>query len=228
MFVDGPREFDVVEWAGGMSWVVTGETGRRASHAILDKDGVWLFDPLDVPGVRDLIADLGEVAGVAVLSNYHTRDSGKFAERYGVPVSIPSWMNRVEERVEAPVVRFDGELSGTGFSVRRASPIPGWREGIAYREHDGTLYVPDVLGSAPVFTVGDERVGVYLLARMFPPRHAFADVQPDRILFGHGAPIMDGAADSLADALSSARRRFPHALATNGWTQLRALLAALN
>jgi len=71
-------------------------------------------------------------------------------------------------------------------------------------------------------------VGVYLLARVFPPRHVFADIQPNRILFGHGAPIENGSADTLADALSSARRRFPHALATNGWTQLRALVAALN
>jgi len=228
MYADGPREFDVVEWSAGISWLVTGETGRRASHAIVCENGVWLFDPFDVPGVSDFITDLGEVAGVAVLSNYHARDSGKFAERYGVPVSVPLWMNRVEERVDASVVRYDGELGGTGFSVRRAGPIPGWREGVAYRERDGTLYVPDVLGSAPVFTVGDERVGVYLLARVFPPRHVFADIQPGRILFGHGAPIENGAADTLADALSSARRRFPRALATNGWTQLRALVAALD
>jgi hypothetical protein len=211
-----------------MSWLITGETGRRASHAIACEDGVWLFDPLNVPGIRDHIAELGEVTGVAVLSNYHTRDAGEFAERYDVPVSVPSWMDRVEERVDASVVRYDGELSGTGFSVRQSSPIPGWKEGVAYREHDRTLYVPDVLGSAPVFTVGDERIGVYLLARAFPPRDVFADIQPDRILFGHGTPIENGAADTLTEALSNARRRFPHALATNGWTQLRALVAALD
>lgn len=227
MYADGPREFDFVEWSDGMSWLVTGETGRRASHAIVCENDVWLFDPLDAPGVRDRIADLGEVAGVAVLSNYHTRAAGEFAERYGVPVSVPTWMNRVQERVEASVVRYDDKLNGTGFSVRRSSPIPGWREGIAFRERDGTLYVPDVLGSAPVFTAGNERVGVYLLARVFPPRDVFAGVRPDRILFGHGAPIENDAMDALADALSGTRRQFPHALRANGWTQLRALVAAL-
>lgn len=228
MYAQSPREFDVVEWSDGVSWLITGETGRRASHAVACEDGVWLFDPIDVPGIGDRIAELGPVAGVAVLSNYHTRDAGEFAERYGVPVSVPTWMDRVEERAEASVVRYDGRLGETGFSIRRTSPIPGWREGVAYRERDGTLYVPDVLGSAPAFTVGDERVGVYLLVRPFPPRETFADVRPDRMLFGHGEPVDNGAETVLTEAISHARRRFPHALATNGWTQLRALVAALD
>jgi len=228
MYAGDPQEFDFIEWSGGLSWLATGESGRRASHAIVCEDGVWLFDPLDAPGIRDHIADLGEVVGVAVLSNYHTRAAGEFAEKYGVPVSVPTWMNRVEERVGAPVMRYDNKLNGTEFSVSRLNPIPGWREGIAFRECDGTLYVPDVLGSAPVFRAGDERVGVYLLARVFPPRDVFDGVCPDRILFGHGTPIENGAKNALTDALSGARRRFPHALRANGWTQLRALMAALD
>lgn len=228
MYVDYPTEFDFVEWSGGISWLVTDETGHRASHAIVCADGVWLFDPLDAPDVNDRIANLGEVAGVAVLSNYHTRAAGEFAKRYGVPVSVPTWMNRVQERVEAPVVRYGDEIDGTGFSVCRSSPIPGWREGIAFRERDGTLYVPDVLGSAPVYTAGDERVGVYLIARLFPPRDVFGGMRPDRILFGHGSPIENGAMDALANALSGARRRIPRVIKTNGWAQLRALVAALD
>ena len=227
MYADDPREIDVVEWSDGVSWLATDETGRRASHAIVGEGGVWLLDPIDAPGVDDLVADLGTVVGVAVLSNYHARDAGAFAERHDVSVSVPSWTSRVTERVDTPVARCDGELGDSGFSVRRASPIPGWQEGVAYRERDGTLYVPDLLGSAPVFTVGDERAGVYLLARPFPPRDVFGGVRPERLLFGHGRPIEDGAATALSNALTGARRRFPRALVTNGATQLRALAAAL-
>lgn len=226
IYADTPREIDVVEWAGGVSWVVTGETGRRASHAIVGDDGVWLFDPLDVPGVDDRVSELGSVAGVAVLSNYHARDAGTFAERYGVRVSVPSWMNRVAERVDAPITRHEDDLGESGFSVRRSNALPGLLEGVAYRERDGTLYVPELLGSAPVFTVGDERVGVYLLARPFPPREVFDGIEPDRLLFGHGTPIEEDAAAALSDALSGARRRLPRALVTNGPTQLRALPGA--
>jgi len=32
MYADGPLEFDFVEWSDGMSWLVTGETGRQASR----------------------------------------------------------------------------------------------------------------------------------------------------------------------------------------------------
>lgn len=227
IYADAPREVGVVEWSDGVSWLVADETGRRASHAVAGEDGVWLFDPIDAPGVDDLLAGVGTVAGVAVLSNYHARDAGAFAERYGVPVSVPSWMNRVTERVDAAVSRYDSELGASGFAVRRSNAIPGLREAVAYRDRDGTLYVPDLLGSAPTFTVGDERVGVYLLARLFPPRDVFAGLRPDRLLFGHGRPIDEEATGALSNALSGARRRFPRALVTNGPTQLRALAAAL-
>lgn len=119
-----PETGTVVDrWSDGVSWMAhPEETGRRASHAISGDDGVWLFDPLDAPGVDDLVADLGDVAGVAVFSNYHARDAGTFAERHDVPVSVPSWVDRVDERVTGPVERFDGELGASGFRVRASNP----------------------------------------------------------------------------------------------------------
>lgn len=65
-------------------------------------------------------------------------------------------MIRVEDRVDAPVERYSAEIGDSGFRVRRCDPLPSWHEAIAYRESDGRLYVPDVLGTAPLFTVGDE------------------------------------------------------------------------
>ena len=45
-------------WDGGVGWIAhPEERGRRASHAIRGEDGdVGVFDPLDAPGVDDLLA----------------------------------------------------------------------------------------------------------------------------------------------------------------------------
>jgi hypothetical protein len=225
-----PTECTVVDrWSGGVGWLAhPEETGLRASHAFVGDDGgVWVVDPLDAPGVDDLLAGLGEVRGVVVLSNYHARDAASVAARHDVPVYLPRWLSRAADRVDGPVEYVTGAIESSGFEIRRYAPFPGWVEAFAYREADGTLYVPDALGTAPLFTVGDERLGIYLLCRLTPPRSVFADVAPDRILVGHGTGIFDDATAALADALDGARRRFPAALVANGWGQLRALAAAL-
>lgn len=216
-------------WDDGVGWMVhPDEEGKRTSHAIRGENGgIWLVDPLNAPGVDDLLAELGEVVGVAVLSNWHARDAGAFARRHGVAVHLPEWMTRIEERVDATVERYSAEIGDSGLRVRRCHPLPGWHEAIAYRESDGTLYVPDVLGTAPLFTVGDERIGVYLLRRPFPPRNAFVDFDPERILVGHGEGVFEGAAAALSDALAGARRRFPRGLLESGGAQLRALVGAV-
>ncbi|MDY7082469.1 MAG: hypothetical protein SXQ77_08725, partial [Halobacteria archaeon] len=75
----------------GVGWIAhPDEDGRRASHAVLgdydgndndDEAGVWLIDPIDAPGVDDLIGEFDEsIEGIAVLSSWHTRDSATFSE----------------------------------------------------------------------------------------------------------------------------------------------------
>lgn len=225
---DGPGACRVVDrWERGVGWFAhPAETGRRASHAIRGDDGVWLVDPLDAPGVDELVTELGAVAGVAVLSDFHARDAAIFADRYGVSVHLPPWLDRAADRVDAPVERFSTELGESGFRVAHYRPFPGWHEGLAYRASDGTLYVPEALGTAPFFTVDDERLGVYLLHRPVPPRDALAGLDPERILVGHGSGVLDDAGAALSDALDGARRRFPRALFESGGTQLHALVAA--
>ena len=107
------------------------------------------------------------------------------------------------------------------------APFPGWSEAIAYRESDGTLYVPDSLGTGPLFTVGSERLGLFVLCRVAPPRRLLTDVNPERILVGHGRGVFDNPALALTDTLDGARRRLPQALCTSGNGQLRAALGAL-
>lgn len=236
----GYREID--RWGGGVGWLAhPRETGRRASHAVRGEDrvergstgsrtqsgdGVWLLDPLDAPGVDELIGELGEVVGVAVLSNCHARDAGAFARHHGVAVHLPGWMTRVAARIDASVERFTGTFGDAGFRVRRLQPLPGWREGVAVRETDGTLYVPESLGTAPGYVVGEERLGVALVCRFSPPGEPFAALDPERVLVGHGTGVFEDASSSLLDALAGARRRLPRALVENGPTQLRSLVAA--
>lgn len=222
------RPLVVDEWEGGFGWIAhPEEDSRRASHAVASDDGVWLFDPIDVPGLERVIASLGAVAGVAVLSNYHSRDADVFAERYGVPVTVPAWFDGVADDLDAPVERVSDDIGTSGFTLRRVDPLPLWREGVAWRESDRTLYTADVFSTLPLYRVDDERIAPYLLSRLFPPRRVFADLEPERIICGHGTGVFEDASTALDDALAGARLNFPQALFENGPEQVRAILGAM-
>ncbi len=223
---ESPTGLQVIdEWADGVGWLAhPEEDGRRASHAVRGDGGVWVFDPLDAPGLDDLLASLGDVAGVVVCSDYHARDADAVATRHDVPVHVPRFLDRVAERVSAPV---ESVGSVAGFELTHVRPLYAWNEAVAYRDRDGTLYVPDYCSSHSKFTVGDERLGFPTLSRLSPPTDVFAGLDPDRILFGHGEGVFENAATALDDALSGGRRRVPRALVTNLPGELRAMLGAL-
>ncbi|MDZ7747007.1 MAG: hypothetical protein U5K28_11050 [Halobacteriales archaeon] len=227
---------------GGIGWLAhPDEAGQRASHAFnrypdigtgSDETGVgrelWLFDPLDAPGVDELLAENGVVAGVVICSNFHARDAATIAARHDVPVYVPPWLDRAADRLVETDVAVERTTEAVGFELHERAPIPGYAEAVAYRETDRTLYVPDVLGTAPLYLAGEERLGVYSLLRLFPPRAIFRELSPERILLGHGTGIHTDATATLQMALDTARRRFPRAVATGGRTQLRALVDALD
>ncbi len=227
---DGHRVID--RWDGGVGWLAhPEESGRRASHAVRGpapnggEEGVWLLDPLDAPGVDDLVAELGLVVGVAVLSDYHARDAAALARRHDVAVHVPAWLDRAADRVDALTERPTASVAG--FRLRRLRPLRAWRETVAYRERDGTLYVPDALTALSAFTVGPERVGMNALVRLSPPRETFADLDPDRVLFGHGPGVHADATAALRSAFRGATRRLPRALVRTGPRTLRSALDAL-
>lgn len=223
-----PRFEEIDRWSDGVGWVAhPDEEGERASHATVGDDGVWIIDPVDAPGIDDMVAEYGDVVGVAVLSSYHARDAGQIASRHGVSVHIPRWMNRIPERVDAPIEFEDDVLGDAGFETFHVEPLSLYQEAIAYREADGTLVVPDLLSSGSGYPVGDERIGLMLGLRLFPPRDLFEGVEPERILFGHGEGVFRDAAEALDTALAGARRRFPRALAENLRTNLRLFKAAM-
>jgi hypothetical protein len=219
---------EIDRWNDVVGWLAhPDEVGERASHAIKGDDGVWLIDPVDGPGVDELVAELGDVVGIAVLSNHHARDAGRIATRHGATVHIPQWMGRVPDRVDAPVRRDEAILGESGFDTIRVEPLSLYQGAILYRESDGTLIVPDLLSSGSGYPVGDERIGLMLGLRPFPPKQLFEGCDPDRILFGHGRGVFEDAGMALEEALTGARRRFPRALIENLHTNLRLFVAAM-
>ncbi|MEF8812756.1 MAG: hypothetical protein V5A55_02945 [Halovenus sp.] len=221
---DGARI--TADWDGGVSWIAhPDEDGQRGSHAIGTGEGTWLIDPLDAPNVEERIASLGEVTGVAVLSCYHARDAGRIARRHDVAVHIPAWMDRVEARLDAPVERY-AFSPAPSVRVLPSRPFPGWQEAVWCHEPTGTLVVPDSLGTVDLFRVGDESLGLELLRRLVPPTE-LAELEPERILVGHGEPVTAEPGSALRDALDGARRSFPKALVENGPESVRTIVSAL-
>lgn len=220
----------VDRWDGGVGWIAhPDEASRRASHVVVEpgSDDVWLFDPIDAPGVHDLVGEqsVGSVAGVAVLSDYHVRDAEALAEQFDVPVTVPQSLDRAAARVDGPVERTEGPIAG--FEWRVLKPLHAYREAVAYRASDRTLYVPDFLSSCEPFLVGDERLAMNTLSRLRPPQEPFASVDPARIVLGHGEGIFEDAPGALADAIGNARRRFPRALRSQFPADVRALVGAV-
>lgn len=217
---------EVDRWENGVGWLAhPDEPGQRVSHAVRGDDGVWVLDPIDGPGTEELVESVGdEVAGVAVCSGFHTRDSEVFAERYDVPIHLPEWMKGVEEQVDVPVVRYQDEPGESGFEVVKCELFFGWTEAMIYRENDGTLYIPESLGTAPGYTVGKERVGPPPLRRLSPPRSEVESLEIERLVFGHGEGIDEGVEEALAGCFDGARRRLPRAMWEHGGDFLKAVV----
>ncbi|WP_135830401.1 hypothetical protein [Halorussus halobius] len=205
-------EYETVDrWEGGVGWIANPEeTMARASHALATDAGVWVVDPVDAPGVDDLLDEYGEVAGVVVLLNRHYRDADEFARRHDVPVYVPSWFDRVAD-LDAPLRRFEGRLPDTDYRLVDVVDSFGWEEAALYDDESGTLMVAECVGNAPYFTTAGERLGVHPMLRLTPPA-ALRGRRPERVLVGHGPGVLDDAPGALADAIDGARRRTPKLL----------------
>lgn len=193
------------EWVdafdGGFGWIAhPGEQMRRASHALVDGDDVWVVDPVDAEGLDDRLAEHGDVAGVVVLLGRHERDCAAVANRHDVAVHAPPF---VPVDVTAPVERVPGTLGDTDFEVLEAVNWPGWHE--AALSDGDTLVVADALGTTDYYRGGDERLGVNPVLRLTPPE-AFEDLAPERVLCGHGDGVHEDASAALRRALDGARK----------------------
>ncbi|WP_267639851.1 hypothetical protein [Haloarchaeobius amylolyticus] len=198
----------VNEHDGGFGWIpYPDETMQRACHALVVDDEVWVVDPVDIPDLDELLAERGEVAGVVVTLDRHKRDSAAIANRHDVPVYIPTWMDGVAEELDAPVERFGDELADTGYRTLRLRDNRFWQEAGLWNPETGTLWVPESVGTVSYFCGSGERLGVHPMLRAVPPKRLLGDLDPDRILVGHGEGVELRPREALQEALSNSRKK---------------------
>lgn len=209
------REVD--RWDSGVGWIAYPDEGmQRASHVLAGDGGdAWVVDPVDAPGVDDLIASVGDVAGVVVCLDRHKRDSAAIARRHDAPVYVPDWMTGVASDLDAPVERFGRELADSGYRTLTVidRSFPPWQEAALYHDESGTLLIPETVGTAEYFCAPGEKLGVHPMLRPSPPKRPFRGIEPERVLVGHGPGVLEDASTALHDALDNARARLPAAYA---------------
>lgn len=192
-----PTLDEVTEWAGGISWIAyPDERGRRASHALQTAAGIWLVDPVDAEGLDERLAELGEIEGVVVLQDRHTRDATAIARRHDVAVHVPEWMSLVHEKLEPAAESLRSELPGTGYTVHRLIDTEDWEEAILRNETTNTMIVPEALGTLSLFE-GTDDGALGLHPELDEPPRRLSDWKPERILVGHGKSIHSEASATL-------------------------------
>jgi hypothetical protein len=164
----------------------------RASHALVDEGRVWIVDPVDAGDALERVRALGEPVAVLQLLDRHNRDSAAVAKRLGVP------------HLQVPAV-----LPETPFSVLNLDWGRMWKEVALWWPGRTALVVPESLGTAPLFAVGQGPVGVHPFRRVSPPSQLRAFL-PQDLLVGHGPPVHgQDAAGGLIDALERSRSDIP-------------------
>ncbi|MDQ2072377.1 hypothetical protein RBH20_07510 [Haloarcula sp. H-GB4] len=192
----------VTEWDGGITWFShPEEDAMRGSQALATKSGVWVVDPLDADGLDDRLSDLGEVAGVVVIHDRHTRDAEAIAARHDVAVHIPDWMDLTREKLDNDPEPLEATLPGTNYEIHRLIDTDEWEEAVLVDEAGGTLVIMETLGTLPGFCEGDNDIGVHPALDETP--EGLADYHPERILVGHGESIYEDGATKLAAALDA-------------------------
>jgi len=203
----GYREID--RWENGTGWIPYPEEAmQRAGHVIETDDGSWVVDPVDTEGIDELIRGFDEVAGIVTLLDRHRRDASAVANRYGVPVYVPSFMDGVASELDAPTERFEGRLRDTRYGIHKMIDNRFWQEAALYSKETGALYVPEAVGSSEYFLTSGEEIGVHPVLRLKPPR-ALGRFEPERIAVGHGEGVSEDATERLRRAVRASRRTAP-------------------
>ena len=183
----GDRFLD--ESPAGFSWIADDPPWmERASHALADGGGVWLVDPVDVPGLDERVAAAGEPRAVLQLLAWHHRDCRAVAERLGVPLHVTP-----------------DALPGTPFEVVRV----GRHETALWWPGPRVLVVPEAFGTVRYYCAPGEPLGVHPFRRVLGvPRQLFAHA-PAQLLVGHGPSLGEDVPAAMTRAARRARRDLP-------------------
>ncbi len=169
---------------------------QRCSHALVVDGRVWVIDPVDGRDVEERIRAAGTPAAVVQLLDRHDRDCAALAARLGVRHHVVP----------------QGSLGPFACIAVRNSRF--WNEVALWWPDCRVLVCADVLGTAPYFRAGNERLAVNPLLRLRPPRRQLGALQPDVILCGHGEGVFEDADTALREALSTSRLRIPGQVAS--------------
>lgn len=90
-----------------------------------------------------------------------------------------------------------------------------WREIALWFPGQRTLVAADALGTAQYMRAPGDRLAVHPLLRLTPPRRAFARLDREHVLVGHGPGVHEDAAGALREALATSRRRIPSWIAAD-------------
>lgn len=192
-------------WGGGLSWVAhPDEEMHRTSHALVEDGDVWLVDPVDGTDLDDILADLGTVAGVTVLTNSHGRNAEAIARRHDVAIHVPSCFTEKSRDFAVPVRPYDDRLDDTDYRIVWEHAGGGWQEAMLYNPHRRTLVVADALMTS-LFARREGRLELFPMFKLSPPRTELADLDIDRLLLGHGPPVLDDPERAIAQALDVSR-----------------------
>lgn len=197
-----PSLQEVTEWPGGLSWIAhPDEQAQRASHALVTEAGVWVVEPVDADGLDERVAGLGDIVGVLVIHDRHTRDAAEVAHRHEVTVYVPEWMNLALEKLDTTAELIGSELPGTDFTVHRLMDTDDWEEAVLVNETTDTMLVPEALGTTPAFREHENALGVH--PGLDDPPRRLTDWEPKRILVGHGESIHSEAATKIREAIDA-------------------------
>ena len=190
-----PRELLTVDESDlGLSWVLS-EPMERACHALVADGKVWFVDPVDVDGIVDRAAALGEPAGVLQLLDRHNRECEAVAGRFGIP------HHKVPDSVPA-----------SPFEAIGVIRFPGWKETTLWWPEVEALIVAEVVGTNSIANAGTGGVGMHPMLRALPPGK-LRGYQPQHLLVGHGPPVHGpDAAAGLEHAYARSRRDIPRAI----------------
>ncbi|MFC7072616.1 hypothetical protein ACFQJ7_17195 [Halovenus rubra] len=196
---DGTEKPEITTWDGGLSWIAhPDERGQRTSHALQTESGVWVIDPVDMDGLDDQLAALGDVAGVLVLLDRHTRDAEAVADRHNVDIHVPEWMTLARSKLESPAEPVGETLPGTKYTIHQLIATDEWEEAVLVDDAEQTLVVPEAVGTLPAFE-GERQLGIH--PGVDDPPMALLDWEPNRILVGHGQSIHSDADSELRTVL---------------------------
>jgi hypothetical protein len=192
------------EFDSGFGWIAD-EFMQRCSHALVVDGRVWVIDPVDGDGVAERVRAAGTPAGVVQLLDRHNRACATLAARLGVRHHLLP----------------QGSLGP--FACIAVKDSRSWKEVALWWPERRVLVCADVLGTAPYFRAGNERLAVHPLLRLRPPRRQLGELQPDVILCGHGEGVLEDADAALHEALSTSLRRIPSqaASALRAWRASR-------